>query len=147
MSITKLSENADLESALQAFVSEGHNAHLGMLVRGHGKGWVEFEVPWRAELTRGADGILDPGAIYSVMDAACAMTVWAKQGFFAPYPTIDFRIDYLCRPRPGAGVVARGECYALTPDYAFMRGIAHQGDPADPIAHSSGTFMSYKARP
>jgi len=38
-------------------------------------------------------------------------------------------------------VIGRGECYRLTRRVAFVRGMAHEGDPADPIAHVAGTFM------
>ena len=43
---------------------------------------------------------------------------------------------------PGAAaIVGRGECYGVTRSIGFTRGIAHDGDPADPVAHVSATFM------
>lgn len=147
MSITKLGEHADLGDALEEFVGVGHNAALGMTVRGHGAGWVELGMPWGPHLVSGAQQAIDTSAIYSLLDAACAMTPWAKLGSFAPYPTLDFRVDYIRPSTPGVELVARGECYAINPDYAFMRGIAHEGDPDQPVARCSGTFMSFKVRP
>ena len=38
-------------------------------------------------------------------------------------------------------MIGRGECYRLTRAIAFVRGQAHDGDPADPLAHVAGTFM------
>ena len=38
-------------------------------------------------------------------------------------------------------MIARCECYKLTRQIAFIRGVAHGGDPDRPIAHSAGTFM------
>jgi acyl-coenzyme A thioesterase PaaI-like protein len=38
-------------------------------------------------------------------------------------------------------VYGRAECYKLTRRVAFVRGIAHDGDPGHPIAHVAGTFM------
>jgi acyl-coenzyme A thioesterase PaaI-like protein len=38
-------------------------------------------------------------------------------------------------------VIARCEGTKLTKKIAFVRGIAHGGDPQRPIAHSAATFM------
>ena len=50
--------------------------------------------------------------------------------------------DYMRAAEPGRTVIGRGECYKLTRTIAFIRGIAHDGDPADPVAHVTGTFMA-----
>ena len=42
----------------------------------------------------------------------------------------------------GAAVTGRAECYRITRSAAFVRGIAHDGEPDDPIAHVAGVFMS-----
>ena len=44
--------------------------------------------------------------------------------------------------RKGETVVARCECVKLTKQVAFVRGVAHGGDPDRPIAHSAATFMT-----
>jgi acyl-coenzyme A thioesterase PaaI-like protein len=41
----------------------------------------------------------------------------------------------------GETVIARCECVKLTKKIAFVRGVAHGGDPDHPIAHSAATFM------
>jgi acyl-coenzyme A thioesterase PaaI-like protein len=51
------------------------------------------------------------------------------------------RIDYLRPARPGQMVVGHGECYHVTRSIAFIRGHAHDGDPAKPIAHVAGTYF------
>jgi acyl-coenzyme A thioesterase PaaI-like protein len=38
-------------------------------------------------------------------------------------------------------VIAHCECVKLTKKIAFVRGVAHGGDPDHPIAHSAATFM------
>ena len=38
-------------------------------------------------------------------------------------------------------MIGRGECYKLTRSIAFVRGLAHDGDINDPVAHVVGTFM------
>jgi acyl-coenzyme A thioesterase PaaI-like protein len=42
---------------------------------------------------------------------------------------------------PGRRIVGRGECYRTTRSIGFVRGLAHDGDEADPVAHVTGTFM------
>ena len=37
--------------------------------------------------------------------------------------------------------VGRGECYGVTRSVGFVRGSAHDGDAADPVAHVAATFM------
>ncbi len=86
-------------------------------------------------------GILASGAIVSLIDTASGTSVWVKLGSFNPLVTIDLRIDYLRPALKGETVFARCECTKLTRQVAFTRGIAHSGEPARPIAYSSGTFM------
>ena len=81
------------------------------------------------------------GPIVSLMDMAASLSLWIKLGRFRHQATLDLRIDYLRPARPGAAIVGRGECYGVTRSIGFTRGIAHDGDPADPVAHVSATFM------
>jgi len=59
--------------------------------------------------------------------------------------TLDLRVDYLRPAVPERTVIGRGECYRLTRSIAFVRGIAHDGDPNDPVAHVAGTFIGMTA--
>ena len=61
---------------------------------------------------------------------------------FRSYATLDLRVDYMRAAVPGKTVIGRGECYKLTRTISFIRGIAHDGDPDDPVAHVTGTFMA-----
>ena len=98
---------------------------------------------WR-EVLVGFDGagVLASGAIVSLMDDATPVSVWTRCGQFVPHATLDLRVDYMRAARPGNTVIGRGECYKLTRTISFIRGIAHDGDPADPVAHVAGTFMA-----
>jgi acyl-coenzyme A thioesterase PaaI-like protein len=148
VAIEMLSAAADLGTALKGFAAIGHNAALGLVPAGHGDGWIEYRMEWRSELTGDPEGLLiAPGAIYSLLDTTCSLTPWAKLGRFAPSPTLDLRVDYLRPPRPLASLVARGECHLTTEHLAFMRGVAHEGDPADPVAICTGTFMFVDLKP
>lgn len=120
----------------------GHGKALGLEYRSSGENWMELCLPWREELVGVPEtGVLASGAIVSLIDTASGTAVWAKLGKFIPLATIDLRIDYLRPACKGESVFARCECTKLTRQIAFTRGTAHVGDPDNPIAYSSGTFM------
>ncbi len=85
--------------------------------------------------------ILASGPIISLMDMATSLAVWTKLGRFRPQATLDLRVDYLRPSAPERTVVGRGTCYRVTRSIAFVRGIAHDGDPDDPVANVTGTFI------
>ena len=58
--------------------------------------------------------------------------------------SLDMRVDYLRPAVPGRRIVGRGECYRVTRSIGFVRGVAHDGDVDDPVAHVTGTFMFTK---
>ncbi len=120
----------------------GHGGFLDMQYCGHGDDWVELALDWRADLVADEDtGVLASAVVISLMDNATSMAIWTKLREFRPQVTMDLRIDYL-RPSPsGAKVFGRGICYHLTRSIGFVRGIAHNGDINDPLAHASGTFI------
>jgi uncharacterized protein (TIGR00369 family) len=120
----------------------GHVGTLGMVYRGHGPDWAELELPYDPALIGDVErGVLASGPILALMDMATGMSVWLKRGGFVPQATLDLRIDYLRPATPGLSVIGRGECYRMTQSIAFVRGQAHDGDPARPLAHVAGTFM------
>jgi uncharacterized protein (TIGR00369 family) len=120
----------------------GHNGALGIRVLDVGADWSELALDYRDDLIgQPATGVIASGPIITLMDMATSIAVWAKRGVFKPQATLDLRIDYLRSATPGRTVIGRGECLRLTRRVAFVRGQAHDGDPADPIAHVAGTFM------
>ena len=120
----------------------GHGRALALEYRGSDRNWIELALPWREELVGIAkEGILASGAIVSLLDTCGGASVWMALGHFQPIVTIDLRLDYLRPAVKGEIVIARCECYKLTRQVAFVRGMAHGGDPARPIAQATGTFM------
>jgi len=119
----------------------GHGGALGISYVDHGPDWCTLSLPYDDRLVAGRDGVLASGPIVSLMDMATSLSLWVKLGRFRPQATLDLRIDYLRPARPGAAIVGRGECYGITRSVGFTRGIAHDGDPGDPVAHVSATFM------
>lgn len=121
----------------------GHGGAIGLEYRGHGADWVEVAMPWREELVGvPQSGILASGAIISLIDLAAGTCVWLKQDKFTPNATLDLRIDYLRPARRGETIVARCRCSKLTRQIAFVEGVAHVGDPEDPVARAALTFMN-----
>ena len=132
----------DPMAAIRLIAGHGHNGAIGARYLAHGDDWAEMAIDYRADLVGdAASGVLASGPIIALMDMATSMAVWVKRGVFGPQATLDLRIDYLRAATPGRTVIGRGECYRLTRRVAFVRGYAHDGDPADPIAHVAATFM------
>ena len=120
----------------------GHGKALGLEYRGSGDNWMELCLPWREELVGVPEtGVLASGAIVSLIDTASGGSVWMKLGHFVPIVTLDLRLDYMRPAVKGETVIAHCECVKLTRQIAFVRGIAHSGDEARPIAQSAATFM------
>lgn len=125
------------------FFRAGHTGWLGIRYVDHGDNWVELELPWREELLGEADRpVLASGPIISLMDMASGMSIWQKLGTFTPIATLDLRVDYQRPARERSAVRGRVECYRTTRSAAFVRGIAHDGDIDDPVAHIAGVFMT-----
>ncbi|HEU4960850.1 MAG TPA: PaaI family thioesterase [Sphingomonas sp.] len=126
----------------------GHARRLGLSYRAHGADWVELALPYDpAQIGDPERGVIASGPILTMMDMATSMAIWARLGHFRMQATLDLRIDYLRPATPGRTVIGRGECYRITRTIAFIRGQAHDGDPADPLAHVAGTYMFLDAQP
>lgn len=130
----------------KALTRHGHSGFLGMEYVGHGEDWFELALPWRKDLVGVEEtGVLASGPIISLLDNCTSMSVWARRGEFRPQVTLDLRIDYVRAATPGKTIVARAECYQLRRSMAFVRGLAHDGELTDPVAHAAGIFMLVEA--
>ncbi|MDB5738098.1 MAG: phenylacetic acid degradation-like protein, partial [Sphingomonas bacterium] len=135
-------EGLDVAAAATLIAGHGHNGAIGARYLRHGEDWAELAIDYRDDLVGNAEtGVLASGPIIALMDMATSVAVWVRRGHFLPQATLDLRIDYLRAATPGLTVIGHGECYRLTRRIAFVRGFAHDGDAADPIAHVVGTFM------
>lgn len=123
-----------------------HVKTLGIEYRDIGDGWAELALPYAPHLVAypgegDAPGIIASGAIFSLMDSVGGMAVIAKAKRMVPQATVDLRIDYLRAAEPGKTVIGRAEVIKLTRSVAFVKGIAHDGEPANPVALMAGCFM------
>lgn len=130
------------------FGARGHGGRLGIVYHAHGADWAELALPYSSALVGEEEtGVLASGPILAMMDMATSVAVWLKLGIFRAHATLDLRIDYLRPAVPGRTVIGRGECYRITRAISFVRGIAHDGDADDPLAHVAGTYMFTDAQP
>lgn len=142
------SDGFDPGRAAPLLLQHGHSGWLGLKYRAHGDDWAELELPWREDLVGEAERhVLASGPIISMMDMASGLSIWTAQGRFTAIATLDLRVDYQRPAKDRAAVIGRAECYKITRSAAFVRGIAHDGDPADPVAHVAGVFMSVSGGP
>lgn len=142
MELSDLPDGVDPAQLIALASSIGHNKALGIRYHAHGPDWCEMALPYRADLASDdSTGILASGPIFTLMDMATSVSIWLAKGKFLPQATLDMRIDYLRPAQPGNTVFGRGECYHLSRSVGFVRGQAHDGDPAKPIAHVAGTFF------
>ena len=123
----------------------GHGGALGIHYHDHGPDWVELGLAYDEKLVGMVEsGIVASGPIISLIDMATSMAIWVKLDRFRHQATLDLRIDYLRPAAPGRTIIGRGECYRVTRSIGFVRGLAHDGDAADAVAHVTGTFMFTK---
>lgn len=119
-----------------------HLEALGIGYSASGSDWAELTMPYAPQLVAYPEtGVIASGAIFSLMDSAAGFAVVVKRGQMVPHATLDLRCDYLRPAEPGKTVYGRAECYKITRRIAFVRGLAHDGEPDHPIAHIAGTFM------
>ena len=103
---------------------------------------VELALPYDEKLIGDpATGVMASGPVITLMDMVTSISIWLKSGLFRPQATLDLRVDYLRPAESGKTIIGHGECYKLGKSIAFIRGEAHDGDPARPLAHASGTYI------
>jgi uncharacterized protein (TIGR00369 family) len=142
MSMETFDASFDLQALIPFVVNRGHCKLLGIQFKDFGKGWAELALPYRPTLAGDAEsGIMASGPIFTLMDMAAGMSIFSACQKFSPHVTLDLRVDYPRPAKPGETVYGRAECYRMTKSVAFVRGLAHDGDPDKPVAHVAGTFM------
>ena len=137
-----MGQDTDILSVIDAHLQAvPHVAEMGIRLAALGRDWAELTLPFDDRFVAYEDtGVPAGGAVFSLIDTAAGMAVFARLRRFEPIATLDLRIDYLRPARHGQPLRARMECYRLTRAIAFVRGTAHHPDGTI-VAHASGTFM------
>ena len=115
---------------------------LGFSTLEIGDGVAILKVPYRTELVGDPEtGVIAGGVVTTLLDHASGQAVHAAMTSWTSIATLDLRIDYMRPAEPGKDILARAHCYKLTRSVAFVRAVAYETDPEDPIAAAQAAFM------
>ena len=121
-----------------------HGEALGIVTHDNPTPRARLTVPYAEDLVGDPDsGVLHGGVITAALDNASGQAVrkhpsWDTEQMMA---TLDLRIDYMKPATPHAELVVEAECYKITRNVAFVRGVAFHDSADDPVATSVGAFM------
>lgn len=119
-----------------------HARHLGIRVVRTGPCEAVLMLPYRPELVGDPTrGVVFGGVITTLLDHASGLAAACALETFQAIATVDLRVDYLRAAAPGLDLYAHVQCYKMTTNVAFVRGVAYERDPEDPFASCQGTLM------
>ena len=100
------------------------------------------KVPYAEHLIGNPDTrVIHGGVITSLLDNTCGIAVGSKTALQGQIATLDLRIDYMKPATPDQDIFAFAECFKVTKNIAFVRGVAYHIDRSDPIATCAAAFM------
>jgi uncharacterized protein (TIGR00369 family) len=101
-----------------------------------------LKAPYRDDLVGDPEtGVIAGGVVTTLLNHTCALAIKAAAPRSGAAATLDLRIDYMRPARPRRDITARAHCYKLTHSIAFVRAVAYDDDPADPVATAQGAFV------
>ena len=133
---------ADLARIVSAFANIPHCRLLGMRLDEVRRGSGMMSIDWDERLIGNLrTRVVHSGVVTALLDTLCGLVVMASVPEDTPLATLDLRIDYLRPATPEQTIRATAECYKVTSNVAFVRGLAFHDEHKDAIAHCAGTFM------
>jgi uncharacterized protein (TIGR00369 family) len=119
-----------------------HAAAIQLTVIEMNQGQAVCKVPYAAELVGNPDTrVVHGGVITALLDNTCGIAVGTLTGMRGQIATLDLRIDYMKSAEPDRDIFAFAECFKVTKNIAFVRGVAYIDDRNDPIATCAAAFM------
>lgn len=132
----------DLARVVSAFADIPHCRLLGMRLDEVRRGSGMMSLDWDERLVGNPrTRVVHSGVVTALLDTLCGLVVMASVPEGTPMATLDLRIDYLKPATPEQMIRASAECYKVTANVAFVRGLAFHEGRNDAIAHCTGTFM------
>jgi uncharacterized protein (TIGR00369 family) len=136
------SSNLSVEKMQRVFDAIRHCVVLGLKVTKVEGKQLTVALPYSDIIIGNPDtGVIHGGALTTLLDSTCGLSLPLAIGEFQIAPTLDLRIDYMTAATPGLTVYGRAEVYRITQNVIFAKGIAFQDNENKPIAHCVATFM------
>ena len=115
---------------------------LGIELTRFEPGRIWGNVPYREELVGDPEtGVIAGGVITTFLDQVCGAAAVSAMASPVPVATIDLRIDYMRPATPGKDIHAEAHCYKLGKSVAFVRAVAFEDSPDNPVANATAAFM------
>ncbi|MBI1407729.1 MAG: PaaI family thioesterase [Caulobacter sp.] len=147
-----MSDRSDIMANMAQGMSQGspHAREMGFeLVSMDGRAAI-MKAPYKDIMVGDPDtGVIAGGVVTTLLDHCCGSAVHLAMTEFKIIATLDLRIDYMRAATPHKPIFARAECYKVTRSVAFVRAVAYDETPDDPVAAAQAAFMldSSAARP
>lgn len=132
-----------LASINRAFASHiPFNNALGIELIEIGDAFAQQHLPVGPHLVGDPErGTIHGGVITTLLDSCCGAAVFMALEKPAYMATLDLRIDFLRPADASTSLSGRAECHRRNDQVAFVRCIAWQDDPNDPVAVGNATFV------
>ncbi len=125
-----------------------HCADLGMDLRAIGDGRAIMSVPYEERFIGDpATGVIHGGVISALLDSCAGAAVMSHDAGRAGTATLDLRIDYMRSAIPGKRIFASAEVFHAARSVAFVRVLAYEEDPSEPIATGTASFTVGTRKP
>jgi uncharacterized protein (TIGR00369 family) len=103
---------------------------------------VRGRAPYKRDLIGDPEtGVIAGGVVTTFLDQLCGMAAVLAMPDPTIVATIDIRIDYMRGAEPGRDVLAEAHCYKIGKNVAFVRAVAYEESPDNPIANAAAAFM------
>ncbi|WP_191965235.1 PaaI family thioesterase [Marinobacter halotolerans] len=122
-----------------------HQSALGLQVTECLDGHLSVDMPFADYLTDSrASEILHEGGIISLIDASAGSVLLTQRKELRRTATLDLRIDFLRRCRPGEGVSCQAKSLKVSRNVGVTHAKVHDSDEDSPIAVATGTFAIFQ---